>query len=74
MEAAKLNRAAVPKSMPMYITIGVRTSHGSLMADDVKRHIAMSKQAGADGVIFFTWEALRSFLPEVSQAIRGFVH
>ncbi|MBP6963765.1 MAG: family 10 glycosylhydrolase [Armatimonadetes bacterium] len=73
MEAANGNRAAVPKTMPMYITIGVLTSHGSLAtADDVKRHIAMSKEAGADGVIFFTWESLRKFLPDVSEAIKGF--
>jgi uncharacterized lipoprotein YddW (UPF0748 family) len=72
MEAAKGNRAAVPKTMPMYITIGVFTSHGSLTLDDVKRHISMSKQAGADGVIFFTWESLRKFLPDVSDAIKGF--
>ncbi len=73
IEAANGNRAAVTKNVPMYITIGVLTSHGSLAtADDVKRHISMSKQAGADGVIFFTWESLRKFLPDVSEAIKGF--
>ncbi len=73
MDAAKNNRAAVPKGFPYYITIGVRTSHGSLAtADDVKRHIAMSKQAGADGVIFFTWDALKKFLPDVSADIKSF--
>lgn len=69
LEVAKNNRALVPKTMPMYITIGVRTSHGELTMDDTKRHISMSKDIGADGVIFFTWEALKRFLPDVAEEI-----
>ena len=72
LEVAKNNRALVPKTMPMYVTIGVRTSHGTLTMEDTKRHIAMSKEIGADGVIFFTWEALRGFLPDVSEAIKAY--
>ncbi len=72
-EAARLNRSAVPKGFPFYITIGVRTSHGELKsADEVKRQIDMSREAGADGVIFFTWASLRAFLPDVTEAIKAF--
>lgn len=70
-KAAALNRANVPKRFPLYITIGVATSHGKLKdADEIRRQMQMSREAGADGVVFFTWESLRAFLPDVSEAIR----
>lgn len=72
VEAANGNRAAVPRGFPFYITIGVRTSHGELATvADVERHMRMSREAGADGIIFFTWQALRKFLPEAGTAIRA---
>lgn len=71
-QAAALNRANVPQGFPFYLTIGVKTSHGEL-ADlaAVRRHMAMSKEAGAEGLIFFTWESLRRFLPEVAADLRA---
>lgn len=66
-QAAALNRANVPKGFPFYLTIGVKTSHGELTdLAAVRRHMAMAKDAGAEGLVFFTWESLRRFLPEVS--------
>lgn len=71
-EVAKTNRAHIPKGFPMYITIGVRTSHGTLpTAEDVKRHMRMSKEAGADGLVFFTWEALRPFAQDLADDIKS---
>jgi len=71
-DTARENRAAIPTGFPYYITIGVKTSHGELKsADEIKRQIRMSREAGADGIIFFTWESLRPFLPEVAEAIRA---
>jgi uncharacterized lipoprotein YddW (UPF0748 family) len=70
-EAAKLNRENVPKGFPYYITIGVKTSHGTLPdVETLRRQMEMSKQAGADGVIFFTWESLRKFLPAAAGDIK----
>lgn len=71
-EAATANRANIPRGFPFYITIGVKTSHGELpTADDIRRHMAMAREAGADGIIFFRWEHFRAFLPEVADAIRA---
>ncbi len=71
MTAAKLNRENVPKGFPYYITIGVLTSHGALpTAGDIKRQMTMSKDAGADGLIFFTWESFRKFVPETGDALK----
>jgi len=73
LEAAKGNRAAVPKGFPFYITIGVKTSHGELhSAEEVKHQIAMSRENGADGIIFFTWAPLRPFIPQVVESIKGY--
>lgn len=70
-EAAELNRRNVPKGFPYYITIGVATSHGKLPdVAALKKQLEFSRQAQADGIIFFTWEALRRFMPEAGEAIR----
>lgn len=70
-EAAVLNRQNVPKGFPYYITIGVSTSHGKLPdIAALRRQMEMSKQAGADGLVFFTWEALRRFLPQAADDIK----
>lgn len=72
LDAGRANRAEVPKGFPFYITIGVRTSHGELnTADDVRRHIKMAQECGADGVVFFTWEALDKFADELATDIRA---
>lgn len=72
MEAARANRAAIPRNFPFYITIGVKTSHGELpTSDDVRRHMRMSREAGADGLVFFTWESLKRFLPELAADIKA---
>jgi uncharacterized lipoprotein YddW (UPF0748 family) len=73
LEAARLNRAHVPKGFPFYITIGVKTSHGSLKdAAEIRKQISMSRECGADGLVFFTWEALRPFAGEVAGDIRSY--
>lgn len=70
VEAARLNRASVPQSCPMLITIGVRTSHGSLTAEQVKRQMELASRDGAQGLVFFTWEALKPFTPALAEDIR----
>lgn len=73
LEAARLNRAHVPKGFPFYITIGVTTSHGSLKsAAEIRKQMAMSGQCGADGLVFFTWEALRPFANELAGDIKSY--
>jgi len=73
LEAARLNRAHVPKGFPFYITIGVKTSHGSLKdAAEVRKQMAMSRQCGADGLVFFTWESLRPFANELAADIKSY--
>ena len=73
LEAARLNRAHVPKGFPFYITIGVKTSHGTLKdAAEIRKQMAMSRQCGADGLVFFTWEALRPFANELAADIKAY--
>ena len=73
LEAARLNREHVPKGFPFYITIGVKTSHGALQdAAEIRKQINMARQCGADGLVFFTWEALRPFAREVAGDIKSF--
>ena len=70
--AARANRATIPQSFPMLITIGVRTSHGSLAtAAEVKHHMELARQEGAQGLVFFTWEALKPFAEDLEQDIKG---
>ncbi len=70
-KAAAVNRASVPRDFPCYITIGVSTSHGKLPdAAAVKKQMDLARDAGADGLVFFTWEALSKFLPEAGEAIK----
>ncbi len=70
-EAAALNRKTVPKNVPFYITIGVSTSHGKLENPAaLRKQMAFAKEAGADGLVFFTWEALAKFMPESGKDIR----
>ena len=67
LEAARLNREHVPKGFPFYITIGVKTSHGELKdAAEIRKQMGMARQCGADGLVFFTWEALRPFADELA--------
>ncbi len=69
--AAKLNRDNIPKGFPYYITIGVKTSHGSLKsAEEIEHQLLMARDAGADGVVFFTWEALKPFTADITAAIK----
>jgi uncharacterized lipoprotein YddW (UPF0748 family) len=73
LEAARLNREHVPKGFPYYITIGVRTSHGALKdAAEIRKQMTMARQCGADGLVFFTWEALRPFASELAADIKSY--
>ena len=73
LEAARLNREHVPKGFPFYITIGVKTSHGALKdAAEIRKQMAMSRQCGADGLVFFTWESLRPFADELASDIKSY--
>jgi uncharacterized lipoprotein YddW (UPF0748 family) len=73
LQAARLNREHVPRVFPFYITIGVKTSHGALKdAAEVRKQIQMARECGADGVVFFTWEALRPFAKELAPDIKGY--
>jgi uncharacterized lipoprotein YddW (UPF0748 family) len=73
LEAARLNRAHVPTGFPFYVTIGVTTSHGSLKsAAEIRKQMAVSRQCGADGLVFFTWEALRPFASELAGDIKSY--
>jgi uncharacterized lipoprotein YddW (UPF0748 family) len=73
LDAARPNRDHVPKGFPFYITIGVKTSHGTLKdAAEIRRQITMSRECGADGLVFFTWEALRPYASEVAGDIKSY--
>jgi uncharacterized lipoprotein YddW (UPF0748 family) len=73
LEAARLNREHVPTHFPFYITIGVKTSHGSLKdATAIRSQMAMARQCGADGLVFFTWEALAPFADELAGDLKSF--
>jgi uncharacterized lipoprotein YddW (UPF0748 family) len=72
-QAAQLNRTHVPTNFPFYITIGVTTSHGSLKkAAEIRSQMRMASEAGADGLIFFTWEALSPFADELADDIKNY--
>jgi len=72
-QAARLNRKHVPANFPFYITIGVRTSHGSLKnAAEIRKQMKMAAEAGADGLVFFTWESLRPFAEELAGDIKAY--
>lgn len=72
-QAAQLNRAHVPTNFPFYITIGVTTSHGSLKnAAEIRNQMRMASDAGADGLVFFTWEALSSFANDLADDIKNY--
>lgn len=73
LQAARANRAHVPKDFPFYITIGVLTSHGKLnSAAEVKKQMTMARECGADGLVFFTWESLNPFADELAKEISAF--
>ncbi len=73
LNAARANRAAVAKGFPFYLTIGVKTSHGELKsAEEVRKHIKMAGDCGAEGLLFFTWEALDKFADELASDISNF--
>jgi uncharacterized lipoprotein YddW (UPF0748 family) len=72
-QAARLNREHVPANFPYYITIGVSTSHGSLKdAAEIRKQMKMAAEAGADGLVFFTWRALRPFADELAPDIKAY--
>jgi uncharacterized lipoprotein YddW (UPF0748 family) len=72
-QAAQLNRQHVPTNFPFYITIGVTTSHGSLKnAAEIRNQMRMASEAGADGLVFFTWEALSPFAKELADDIKNY--
>jgi uncharacterized lipoprotein YddW (UPF0748 family) len=73
LEAARLNREHVPKGFPYYITIGVKTSHGALKdAAEIRKQMNVARECGADGLVFFTWEALRPFASELAGDIKSY--
>lgn len=73
LDVARLNREYVPKGFPFYITIGVKTSHGSLKdAAEIRKQMTMARQCGADGLVFFTRESLRPFANEVAGDIKSY--
>jgi uncharacterized lipoprotein YddW (UPF0748 family) len=73
LEAARLNREHIPTHFPFYITIGVKTSHGSLKdAAEIRKQMNMARQCGAGGLVFFTWEALKPFADELAPDIKAF--
>jgi uncharacterized lipoprotein YddW (UPF0748 family) len=73
LEAARLNREHVPKGFPFYITIGVKTSHGALKdAAAIRKQMNVARECGADGLVFFTWEALRPFASELANDIKAY--
>ncbi len=62
-------KKADPKA-PVFINVGVHTSHGSLKnAAQVIRWTQGAREAGADGVSFFTMTSLLPYLKEVSKAL-----
>lgn len=71
-----LMHAAAADPMPgqaavRFLAIGLATSHGKLPDVAALRNLLqVARPAQADGIIFFTWEALRGFLPEPGEAIR----
>ena len=72
-QAARLNREHVPETCPYYITIGVHTSHGSLTnAAAIRKQMNMAAEAGADGLVFFTWQALRPFAEDLANDIKTY--
>jgi hypothetical protein len=73
LEAARLNRQNVPEGFPYYVTIGVKTSHGALKdAAEVRTQMRVARECGADGLVFFTWEALRPFASELAADIKAY--
>lgn len=73
LEAARANRAHIPKDLPFYTTIGVLTSHGKLNnAAEVRHQMQMARECGADGLVFFTWESLNPFADELAPDIKAY--
>ena len=51
----------------------MKTSHGALKdAAEIRKQMTMARQCGADGLVFFTWEALRPFATEVAGDIKAY--
>ena len=38
----------------------------------MRKQITMARECGADGVVFFTWEALRPFAKELAEDIKSY--
>ena len=68
-----LTHEYLPTNFPFYIPIGVTTSHGSLKnATEIRNQKRMASEADADGLVFFTWEALNPFVNELADDIKNF--
>ncbi len=53
--------------------MGVHTSHGTLKdAAEIRKQMKMAGDCGADGLVFFTWEALRPYASELAADIKAF--
>lgn len=73
MKRIRASTAAARKASlkaPVFINVGVYTSHGSLKdAAQVIQWTQGAREAGADGVSFFTMKSLLPYLKEVSEAL-----
>jgi len=73
MNRIRTSTAAAKKAdpkVPVFINVGVHTSHGSLKdAAQVIQWTQGAREAGADGVSFFTMESLLPYLKDVSKAL-----
>jgi len=55
---------------PAYITIGVKTSHGELTSvNEIIEQVKIAREEGADGIVFFTSQALMPFLKDLSKEV-----
>ena len=68
-ESARATREA-KDGVPVFINVGVRTSHGALEGpEEVVRWAEGAREVGADGVSFFTLQSLSPWLEEVARKI-----
>ena len=73
MEQCQTNIEAIRRinsAIPIFINIGVHTSHGTLRgAEEIIRWVEGAREAGANGVSFFTMKTLMPYLGQVSEAL-----
>jgi hypothetical protein len=41
-------------------------------AAEIRKQMSVTRQCGADGLVFFTWEALRPFADELAPDIKSY--